>query len=275
MHQVATPAIILGTIRYGETSKVVRLATRDAGIQSAMAKGALRPRSRFGAALQVLSSGTAHYLARENRELHVLTGFDLASLHAGLARGVERYAAALVLAELMLRMAPATGHAASFDTLVHGVAMLEAVPAEAVESYAIRAAWRQLASLGVGPMLSQCAIDGVASREGPLRFGIAEGGMLCPRCAAGREVAELPAEGASQLRALVAEGGELPILDSRHAAAHRRLLGRWIRYHAGETPDLAALAFWMDLPRQVRQPGGEFSEAGLSHGDASVPGHGS
>ena len=55
MPLVSTPAIVLATLRYGETSKIVRLATREQGIQSAIAKGAMRPRSRYGAALQALS----------------------------------------------------------------------------------------------------------------------------------------------------------------------------------------------------------------------------
>ena len=43
MSLVTTPAVVLQTYRYSETSKVVRLATRDLGVQSAIAKGALRP----------------------------------------------------------------------------------------------------------------------------------------------------------------------------------------------------------------------------------------
>jgi DNA repair protein RecO (recombination protein O) len=249
MQLVSTPAIVLSAMRYGETSKIVRLATRDAGIQSAIAKGALRPRSRFGAALQVLSAGTAQYLAKDHRELHVLTGFDLTELHSGLAGEVERYAAALVLAELMLRMAPAAGHADSFDALSHGVAMLAVIPAAAVESYAIRAVWRQLAALGVGPMLDRCAIDGVRPPDGPLLLGVAEGGALCPSCARGRPATVLPVEAGLALRALVAADADLPILDGKHAAAHRRLLSRWIQFHAGESPELTALEFWLELQR--------------------------
>src|SRR5439155_27271114 len=55
MALVTTPAIVRQTYRYSETSKVVRLATRDLGVQSAIAKGALRPKSRFGAGLELLS----------------------------------------------------------------------------------------------------------------------------------------------------------------------------------------------------------------------------
>ncbi len=59
MSLVTTPAVVLQTYRYSETSKVVRLATRDLGVQSAIAKGALRPKSRFGAGLELLSEGVA------------------------------------------------------------------------------------------------------------------------------------------------------------------------------------------------------------------------
>ncbi|MGH7528380.1 MAG: DNA repair protein RecO, partial [Gemmatimonadales bacterium] len=85
MALVATPAVVLSAIRYSETSKIVRLATREFGVQSAIAKGALRPRSRFGASLQLLSEGQVQLLMKEHRELHLLTAFDLAQLHVGLA----------------------------------------------------------------------------------------------------------------------------------------------------------------------------------------------
>src|SRR5215213_3268696 len=101
MPQVSTSAIVLSTLRYSETSKIVRLATREHGVQSAIAKGALRPKSRFGAALQVLSEGQADLLVKEHRELHILAAFDVSRLHAGLAGDLDRYAAAMALAEVM------------------------------------------------------------------------------------------------------------------------------------------------------------------------------
>ena len=65
-----TPAIVIGSLRYSETSRIVRLATREHGVVSAIANGALRPRSRFGAALQLLSEGQAHLLHSRSSELH-------------------------------------------------------------------------------------------------------------------------------------------------------------------------------------------------------------
>src|SRR6476619_6678076 len=117
MPLITTPAIILSALRYSETSKIVRLATREHGVQSAIAKGAMRPRSRYGAALQVLSEGQAQYLAKEHRELHVLTAFDLQHLHLALAADLGRYATASALAEVVLRFAPADPHPESFELL--------------------------------------------------------------------------------------------------------------------------------------------------------------
>src|SRR5438132_150850 len=106
MSLVATAAVVLRTYRYSETSKVVRLATRDCGVQSAIAKGALRPRSPFGAGLELLSEGVAQLYLRDGRELQTLAGFDVANLRRALALDLGRFAGATALAEIRLRMTP-------------------------------------------------------------------------------------------------------------------------------------------------------------------------
>src|SRR5207249_1148934 len=168
MALVTTPAVVLQTYRYSETSKVVRLATRELGVQSAIAKGALRPKSRFGAGLELLSEGTAQLYFRETRELHTLAAFDLANLRRDLAAEVGRFAGATALAEVMLKMAPPAPLPAAYDTFT-------------------------------------TALDALALTDA-------------------RE--------------------ELPRLDAQHAAAHRRLVARFVRHHFGETGALSALDFW-------------------------------
>src|SRR5512135_887936 len=101
MALVTTPAVVLRTYRYSETSKVVRLATRDLGVQSAIAKGALRPKSRFGAGLEVLSEGMAQLYFRDNRDLQTLAAFDVERMRRGLTTDVGRFAGGAALAEIM------------------------------------------------------------------------------------------------------------------------------------------------------------------------------
>ena len=249
MPQFDSPAIVLSALRYSETSKIVRLATREHGVQSAIAKGALRPRSRFGAALQFLSEGQARLLVKEHRELHILASFDLLRLHAGLAADLERYATASALAEVMLRFAPADPHPESYDLLREALSLLEIAPAPELEALGFRVLWQLVSALGFAPALEACVRDGTSlPEEGGLSFSTREGGALCPACAAGHGATHLPAEARADLGALLDPGAILPQLDSRHAESHRRLLARYIRYHLAEGAELPALEFWLRRP---------------------------
>jgi DNA repair protein RecO (recombination protein O) len=249
MPQIDSPAIVLSTLRYSETSKIVRLATRAHGVQSAIAKGALRPRSRFGASLQFLSEGQARLLVKEHRELHILAGFDLLRLHAGLAADLERYATASALAEVMLRFAPADPHPESYDLLREALGRLEIAPAAELEALGFRVLWQLVGALGFAPELEACVQDGTPlPAEGGLAFSTREGGALCPACAAGHGATLLPARARADLGALMDPGASLPNLDPRHAESHRRLLARYIRYHLGEGAELPALEFWLRRP---------------------------
>jgi DNA repair protein RecO (recombination protein O) len=247
MPPITTPAIVLLTIRYGETSKIARLATRDMGVQSVIAKGALRPKSRFGTALHLLSEGQATLHLSRSGDLHTLTQFDPRNVWTGLGERMDRFAAASLLSELMLRFAPATALPESYDLFRDALAVLEAAPAAAVEPLGLRVVWRLVAVLGFAPALSTCARDGVAIHpEAAASFSAQDGGMLCAACAATAVGAELKPSDRKDLMAFLDPGAELPSLDERHLAAHRRLLERYIRHHLGEGAALPALAFWLE-----------------------------
>jgi DNA repair protein RecO (recombination protein O) len=245
MPLVSTTAIVLSTLRYSETSKIVRLATREHGVQSVIAKGALRPRSRFGAALQLLSEGQAELLMKEGRDLHLLTAFELTRLHVGLAAEIERYAAACALAEVMLRFAPADPHPESFEVLHLALGQLEEAESGAVEALGFRLLWQLVGVLGFAPSMEACVVDGrPLSPAGTVAFSAPEGGVLCPECASRQGAAQLPAQSRADLLALLDATAPLPRLDARQGAAHRRLLARYIRHHLGEGGHLPALDFW-------------------------------
>ena len=239
-----TPAIVLGALRYGETSRIVRLATREHGVQSAIAKGALRPRSRFGAALQLLSEGQAHLLPSRSSDLHTLVAFDLTATHSGLGRQLERFAAASALAELAARFVPPVANAALYDELRHDVELIELAPPDAIGVVALRAMWRLIAQLGLGPTLTRCARDAAALPEGTAAFSLRDGGFLCTTCARLGATTRLDTGDRADLVALLTPGAELPLLDDRDAAAHRRLLLRWVREHLSGDGGMPALEQW-------------------------------
>ncbi len=237
-----TPAIVLGSLRYGETSRIARLATREFGVVSAIAKGALRPRSRFGAALQLLSEGQAHLIPSRSTDLHTLAAFDLADSHTGLANNLERFGAASALAEVAARFVPQMANAALYDELRHDVALIELAPPDAIGVVALRAMWRLMAALGLGPAIDRCARDGAPLPAGGAAFSLRDGGFLCHRCAQQGAAAALAAGDRADLVSLLDAGSDLPLLDRRQGAAHRRLLVRWVREHLtdGTMPALEA-----------------------------------
>ena len=249
MSLVTTPAVVLQTYRYSETSKVVRLATRDLGVQSAIAKGALRPKSRFGAGLELLSEGVAQLYFRETRELHTLGAFDLVNLRRDLADDVGRFAGAAALAEVMLKMAPPAPLPVAYDTLTAALDVLEAAVPDRVDATALRAMWRRVAVLGFEPSLTACVRDGNAV-SGTVAFSASEGGVLCARCAGLQPPTKLPPQAYRDLLALTDEQAALPSLDAAHAAAHRRLVARFVRHHLDETgrngkePKSSAIDIW-------------------------------
>jgi DNA repair protein RecO (recombination protein O) len=246
MPPVTVSAIVLSTIRYGDTSKIARLATREMGVQSAIAKGALRPRSKFGTALHLLSEGQATLYPSRSGDLHTLAQFDVRQVRTGLGERMDRFAAASLLSELMLRFAPATRHPESYDLFRDALEILEAAPAVAVEPLSLRLLWRLVSVLGFAPSLMQCARDGAPLPEGDAVFSPQDGGMLCNACARGVMGARLPAADRTDLEAWLDPAAELPSPAERHLAAHRRLLDRYIRHHLAEGGALPALAFWLE-----------------------------
>jgi DNA repair protein RecO (recombination protein O) len=247
-----TPAIILSTLRYSESSKIVRLATREHGVQSAIAKGALRPRSRFGASLQLLSEGTAHVIILQRRELQLLTAFDVGRVHVGLAANLGRYSAAMAMAEVMLKFAPPDPDPGVFDFLVSALGVLEEATGSELDALGLRLLWLLVSALGFAPALDACVLDGNPVRQdGELLFSTHEGGALCPVCARRFTSARLPEQARGDLRALLDPASPLPVLDPAHAAAHRRLLARFITHHLADGAALPALAFWEQQARSI------------------------
>ncbi len=247
MPPLSTPAVILHTFPYGETSKIVRLLTRDLGPQSAIAKGARQVRSRFGARLQVFSEGVAQLYVKASRDLQTLSEFDVTDQHSGLGDDVRRYAAAAALAEMALRFCPAEPFPQAFTLTVEALASLEGLPATDLSVASLGWLWALVAVLGFAPRADACARDGRPLPEGRIRFSVAEGGFLCSACArrAGGRTLE-PQDRAVLQQLITGDLSRIDPLTPKHAAAHRRVLVRFVERHVAEGRELPALEFWRE-----------------------------
>ena len=241
MPLVTTEATILQAFPYSETSKILRLLTPDHGVQSVIAKGARRPKSRYGGVLEPFTDGVASFYHREHRDLHNLSDFELGEPRQGLGRDLVRFGAASLLAEIVLRTGSEQPAPEVFAHMRASLTALAEAPEGAIEPVALATTWALIATLGFGPALDQCVGCGAElDPAADLYFDYTAGGAHCGGCGAPAGAGRvIPATARADLLTFLA--GE-PAGTGR-TAAHWQLLGRFLAYHLGDAAALGALDF--------------------------------
>ncbi|MGH7710846.1 MAG: DNA repair protein RecO [Gemmatimonadaceae bacterium] len=244
MPLIATEAIVLHAFNYLESSRIVRLATRDAGLVSVVARGARRPKSAFGA-LDLFTHGVAQISLRPERDLHTLTGFDVGNSRASLGTALPRFAAAAMLTELVLRFGHEESGCDLFVPLANGLDLLQNGAADDAVDVALRAAWQLVGSLGFTPTLDDCAMCHAAiAADAAALFDLRAGGVLCADCgqpAAGRRT--LPPSARDAIRVWLA-GEANGLGDHAIRKAHQRLLREFLAEHLTDGRPLTAFSAW-------------------------------
>lgn len=245
MALLATDAIVLHVFDYLESSRILKLATRDAGIQSVLAKGMRRAGRKYGSAVDLFADGVAHIHTKPGRDLQTLASFDVVRARPEIAADLERFTGASAVAELALRFLRDDSHPALFDVLTRALDGLCVAEGDAAREAALAGAWNLVGELGFAPALDQCGechapIDPAAT----VSFVHRAGGVLCPLCArlapSGRA---LPPEARSALRQWVA-GRPSPLGEAAAARAHQRLLREFLVEHLSDGRALRAFDVW-------------------------------
>lgn len=242
---VTTDAIVLHVQDYLESSRIVRLATREHGVQSVLARGARRPRSKFGSSLDLFASGVAHFTMKQGRELSNLTGFDLTRSRMALAADLDRFAGASALAELAMRFAHADPHDDALDVLSQSLDEIAGSPLGVSTDVGLAAAWRYVAALGFGPSMDRCCSCGIElAVHSAVPFSHHGGGVVCERCKRSVSVGrDLPADARAAIVSWLAhEPG--PVLSDLAQRAHLRLLREFLHHHMSDGRALRALDGW-------------------------------
>ena len=232
MPLLVSEAIILPAFDYLESSRIVRLVTRDAGMRSGLAKGARKSRRRFGSGLDLFAQGTAFLHTRPGRELDTLTGFEDARSRAELGNDLERFHGAETIAEIILHFGREGADAELFDAVVAALDTLGSSPHRDAREVTLAGIWQIVAVLGFGPALEACAeCDSAIGDDEAALFSHAAGGVLCSRCASlttgGRK---LPPEARAAIAAWMSAEAVTPFTDA-DARAHQRLLREFLGYH--------------------------------------------
>ncbi|HEX8946363.1 MAG TPA: DNA repair protein RecO [Gemmatimonadaceae bacterium] len=245
MSVVVTEAIVLHSFDYLESSRILKLVTREAGVRSVLARGARRSKRRFGSALDLYAQGTAELQTKAGRDLDTLSAFDVTRSRPQLAAQLSRFTGASAIAELALRFSSEDADPGLFDAIQSALDDIGAASADRARDVTIESAWRVVSELGLAPTIDNCA-----ECHAPIDPGVAAifshpaGGALCARCGhLARSARTLPPTARAALRDWLA-GTSHPLADNNDARAHQRLLREFLREHLADERPLRAFDVW-------------------------------
>jgi DNA repair protein RecO (recombination protein O) len=245
MALLVTDAIVLHAFDYLESSRIIRLLTRDAGVQSVLARGARKSRGRYGTALDLFAEGSAQLYVKPNRELHNLAAFELARTRNELAADIGRFTAASTIAELALRFAGEESNPQLYDTVGDVLDRIARSAPESTVENGLAGCWRVVSVLGFTPELSSCALCHTPLRDADdATFSHTSGGIVCAACSklvpGGRRI---PAAARSAIRRWL-DAEDFAHLTDAEARSHQRLLREFLGAHLGDDRPLRAFAVW-------------------------------
>ncbi|MGR8921594.1 MAG: DNA repair protein RecO [Gammaproteobacteria bacterium] len=213
-------AYVLHRRRYRDTSLIVEFLTREHGRLAAVARGALRPKSRLAGVLQPLAPLSIE--TRGRGELLTLTKAEAEAVGAPLA-GTRLYSAFYVN-ELIMRLTVAHDPLPALFELYAGT--LEMLAGDAALEPALRRFERDLLDLvGLGMNLEHDALTGAAIQSGALYDYVADRGP------AGTGAGGCAVHGAT----LLALAGRQPWSDSASREA-KRLMRYVVDHHLDGRP---------------------------------------
>ena len=220
-----TEAIVLRSIRYGEADRILHLYSLQRGRIGAIAKGARRPKSRFGGRLEpffrldlLLHEGRGELLTVT--QVNTVDGYPrLRSSGAALTAGARACDAVLRLLDSAEPNPPAYNLLCRYLSLLDDPAATQAIALRTALSFRLKLAL----AAGFSPELASCTRCGEA--EHLVGFSGAAGGVVCASCEAGsfplseeahrfmvdsiaRPLAEAPDAGERELRQVERAIGE-------------------------------------------------------------------
>lgn len=186
---LSTEAICLRRMPWRETSRLATLLTRDYGKIEICAKGARRPGSRFGAALEILTLSRITFYHREHRHLAILSDAEIIDDYPALRSSLQYLRAGAIIADFTDQCFPLhTPATDGFLLLRNTLRFLNHQTVTARQSttvpnnttlIAFAYLFRAAGLLGFAPELRHCL---ACRRTRAAAFSPLLGGLLCSDC---------------------------------------------------------------------------------------------
>jgi len=189
MPGIQTEAILLRSVDFGESDRIVHFLTRDRGRLTAIAKGARRSRRRFPGTLDVFNRLEIEGRLKPRASMAFLEQARLIDAFLEIRSDLARYALASFLTEMLDRLAPEGLRGAEAERLyafaVESLSLICRIRPNATMRVLLEL--RALDALGLRPEFGRCVRCGrvpganVDAKHG-VSFFIPDGGIVCTAC---------------------------------------------------------------------------------------------
>lgn len=181
-----TDAVVIKSMKYRDTSKIVTFYTREFGKLKGIAKGARRSDNKFGSSLEPMSHVTLVIYKKEQRDLHLISQCDSIQSFGKIRDTIEKLFVGLSILELVDQLAhEEEENHALFSLIVECLATLDQASRN-VQSLERAFQIRVAAMLGYAPALDSCAECGKSlvgnEEQSTLGFQLANGAVVCSSC---------------------------------------------------------------------------------------------
>jgi DNA repair protein RecO (recombination protein O) len=259
MSILKTEALVLKTWRFGETSKILYLFTKDYGKIKVIAKGALAPKSPFKGCLETLSHLRIVFYEKKTRELQLLSQADLLDGHIHILGNFMRTTLALSATDLVDKaILPEEPLPLVFTLLVEYLRAMNTGKGF-LEAYFWFFETHFIEIMGYRPTWERCLeCQGFLGSEGGF-FQPENGGLLCYSCGVKRGGLRIEGETVEILYWLQkAKWEEVGLVkpDLRQKAEIRKMFDIYFKTHIEHLRGLKALEFFYGMEAKE----GELSE---------------
>lgn len=248
MGLVKSEGIVLKTGKLRETTKIVSLYTDRFGKLTVVAKGALKPGSRFGADLEVCNHILAVIYKKEGKQIDYLSSTDILNDFPKTKADLPKWTAACGACELVDKATSGEeAQARLFASLLGTLKGIESGASGMVAVYFWHFVLRLLEVLGYRPNFSRCVKCGKRIEDDELLFSAGDGGLVCGDCSRETEfyhkLSKRTAEKISVLQGRQSGNLKGIRLTGSDKEEIRRVLPDFWKYHLGEKLDLKSFEF--------------------------------
>ncbi|MDH4222043.1 MAG: DNA repair protein RecO [candidate division Zixibacteria bacterium] len=246
MSLVKSEGIVLKGIKYGDTSMIFSLYTRDFGKIKLLAKGIKNKRSRI-APLGVFSLAEIVCYRKERNELQLLSSAESLKNFPGLSKSINRFSWASALTELLEQLIKGEEpNQRIFNLSLKVLSQMEKTDEMNLEKLFWVFALKLLSHLGYKPRLDVCVGCGKEIKGKEVFLSPERGGIICPVCTReGEYYLKLSRRSYLSVRKLLSldiRAVDKYLVDKENLDEIGEMVNSFINYHIG-TRNLKSLEF--------------------------------